>query len=56
MVAQLPQVDAQSPPSLQVEVESWAAQLKEVHARIAHRFARAEPSSESVGVPQRIVW
>lgn len=43
MVAQLPQVDAQSPQSLQVEVESWVAQLKAVHARIAHRFARAEP-------------
>lgn len=43
MVAQVPKVDAQSPPSLQVEVELWAAQLKEVHARIARRFARAEP-------------
>lgn len=43
MVAQLPQVDAQSPQSLQVEVELWAAQLKEVHTRIAHRFARTEP-------------
>lgn len=43
MVAQLPQVDAQSPQTLQLEVESWAAQLKAVHTRIAHRFARAEP-------------
>ena len=33
----------QSPQTLQVEVESWAAQLEEVHTRIAHRFARAEP-------------
>ena len=55
MVAQLPQVDAQSPQTLQLEVESWAAQLKEVYARIAYRFARSEPSSEGVGVPQRIV-
>lgn len=43
MVAQLPQVDAQSAQTLQLEVESWVAQLKEVHARIADRFARAEP-------------
>ncbi|RUT05863.1 hypothetical protein DSM107010_53930 [Chroococcidiopsis cubana SAG 39.79] len=43
MVAQLPQVDAQSPQTLQVEVESWAAQLEVVHARIAHHFVRAEP-------------
>lgn len=43
MVAQLLEVDTQSPQTLQVEVESWAAQLEEVHTRIAHRFARAEP-------------
>lgn len=43
MVAQLPQVDAQSPQTLQVEVESWAAQLEVVHARMAHHFVRAEP-------------
>jgi len=43
MVAQLPKVEAQSPQSLQVEVEAWAAQLEEVYARIAPRFARAEP-------------
>ncbi len=43
MVAQLPQVDAQSPQTLQLEVESWAAQLKEVYTRIAYRFARSEP-------------
>lgn len=43
MVAQLPLVDAQSPQTLQVEVESWAAQLEQMHARIAHRFTRAEP-------------
>lgn len=55
MVAQLLEVDAQSPQTLQVEVESWAAQLEEVYARIADRFARAEPSSEGVGVPQMIV-
>lgn len=43
MKAQLPQVDAQSPQTLQLEVELWATQLKQVHARIARRFARAEP-------------
>ena len=43
MVAQLLEVDAQSPQTLQVEVESWAAQLEEVHTRIAYRFTRAEP-------------
>lgn len=43
MIAQLLEVDAQSPQTLQLEVESWVAQLKEVYARIAHRFARAEP-------------
>lgn len=43
MVAQLLEVDIQSPQTLQVEVESWAAQLEELHTRIAHRFARAEP-------------
>lgn len=43
MVAQLPQVDIQSPQTLQVEVESWAAQLEELHTRIARCFARAEP-------------
>lgn len=43
MVAQLLEVNAQSPQTLQLEVESWAAQLKAVHTRIAHRFARAEP-------------
>ena len=55
MVAQLLEVDGQSPQTLQVEVESWAAQLEDVHTRIARRFARAELSSEGVGVPQRIV-
>ena len=44
MVAQLLEVDAQSPQTLQIEVESWAAPLEDVHARIAHRFAHAEPS------------
>ena len=43
MVAQLLEVDGQSPQTLQVEVESWAAQLEDVHTRIARRFARAEP-------------
>ena len=43
MVAQLLEVEAQSPQTLQVEVESWAAQLEEVHTRIAYRFTRAEP-------------
>ena len=43
MVAQLLEVDIQSPQTLQVEVESWAAQLEELHTRIAHHFARAEP-------------
>lgn len=43
MVAQLLEVDAQSLQTLQVEVESWASQLEEAHARIAPRFARAEP-------------
>lgn len=43
MVAQLLEVDSQSPQTLQVEVESWAAQLEEVHTRIARRFARGEP-------------
>ena len=37
------EADAQSAQTFQVEVESWAAQLEEVHTRIAHRFARAEP-------------
>lgn len=55
MVAQLLEVDIQSPQTLQVEVESWAAQLEELHTRIAHRFARAELSSEGVGVPKGIV-
>lgn len=43
MVAQLLEVNAQSPQSLKIEVELWAAQLKAVHTRIARRFARAEP-------------
>ncbi|WP_233220951.1 IS701 family transposase [Chlorogloea sp. CCALA 695] len=43
MVSQVLEVDAQSAQIFQVEVESWAAQLEEVHTRIAHRFARAEP-------------
>ena len=43
MVSQVLEVDAQSAQTFQVEVESWAAQLEEVHTRIAHRFARAEP-------------
>ncbi len=43
MIAQLLEVDGQSPQTLQVEGESWAAQLEEVHTRIARRFARAEP-------------
>ncbi len=55
MVSQVLEVDAQSAQIFQVEVESWAAQLEEVHTRIAHRFARAELSSEGVGVPQRTV-
>lgn len=55
MVAQLLEVNAQSPQSLKIEVELWAAQLKVVQARIAHRFARAEPSSEGAGIPERIV-
>lgn len=54
MVAQLLEVDTQSPQTLQVEVESWAAQLEEVHTRIADCFARAEPSSASIGIPQGI--
>lgn len=43
MGAQLLEFEAQSPESLQVEVESWAAQLEQVQVRIAHCFARAEP-------------
>ena len=43
MASQLLKAEAQSPESLQVEVESWAAQLEQVQARIAHCFARAEP-------------
>ena len=42
-MAQLLKVDAQSPQTLQAEVQSWAVQLEEVYARIAHHFARAEP-------------
>jgi SRSO17 transposase len=42
-LAQLLEVDAQSPQTLQAEVQSWAGQLEEVHGRIAHHFARAEP-------------
>ena len=34
-MAQLLKVDAQSPQTLQAEVQSWAAQLEEVYARIA---------------------
>lgn len=37
------EVYAQSPQALQVEVESWAAQLEVVHARIGRHFARSEP-------------
>ena len=42
-LAQLLEVDAQSPQNLQAEVQSWAAQLEEVYARIARHFVRAEP-------------
>lgn len=42
-LAQLLEVEAQTPQTLQVEVQSWAAQLEVVHARIAHHFARCEP-------------
>jgi hypothetical protein len=55
MAAQLLEVDAQSPQTLQVEVESWAAQLEEVHTRIAHCFARALTKATGVGVPKRII-
>lgn len=43
MGTQLLEVNGQSPQTFQVEVRSWAAQLEEVHTRIARRFARAEP-------------
>jgi hypothetical protein len=42
-LAQLLEVEAQTPQTLQVEVQSWAAQLEEVHTRIAHDFTRCEP-------------
>jgi len=53
-LAQLLEVDAQSPQSLQAYVRPWAAQLEEVYARIAPRFARAEPR-QRVLAPQGIV-
>ena len=42
-LGQLLEIDIQSLVTLQAEVQLWAAQLEEVHTRIAHRFARAEP-------------
>lgn len=45
-LAQLQEVDAQSPESLQVKVQSWAAQLEDVYARIAQHFARSEPRQQ----------
>lgn len=40
---QLLEVGVQSAEALQEEVCSWAAQLEEVYARIAHHFVRPEP-------------
>lgn len=42
-LTQLLEIEAQSPQSVQVAVQSWAAQLEVVHARIAHHFTRSEP-------------
>ena len=42
-LAQLLEVEAQSPQSVQVTVQSWATQLDVVHTRIAHHFTRSEP-------------
>lgn len=42
-LAQLLEIEAQSPQSVQVAVQSWAAQLEVVYARNAHHFIRSEP-------------
>ena len=42
-LVQILEADEQSPQALQAEVESWAAQLEVIHARIARHFARSEP-------------
>ena len=51
----MPETDGGRGQSIE-EVRAWPAGLEALHARIAGRFARAEPRRRAAGVPARAAW